>query len=164
MLQTDSFRLENRYCHLYDGQFIFSPAAELETVPDTVLVQAGKLKQFLFILLILFLVFASGYGFIQQMYYQAGMALTAALLPLLRLLRIHQERRYTVIPFSWVTEVELHRNFPRGKMMLILRFTPPGESRSTCSYNLAGPLKDGNPELEKAYTLLAENFLFLKLT
>lgn len=164
MLQTESYRLENRYCHLYNGQFIFSTAAVLDTVPETVSVQKGKWKQFLFILLILFLVFVSGYGFIQQLYYQAGMALAVALVPLLRLLRMQQERQYTVIPFSWVTEVELHRNFPRGKMMLILRFTPPGENRSTCSYNLAGPLKDGNPELEKAYTLLAENFLFLKVT
>lgn len=164
MLQTESFRLQDQYCHLYNGQFIFSKASILDSVPDTVKQPASNLKKAIYGILILLLVVVSGFGFTRQLYYPAGIALASATVPLLRLIRMLQQQQYTVIPFSWISEVELHRNFPRGVMQLILRFTPPGENRSYCSYTLAGPLKDGNPELEKAHTLLAENFLFLKVT
>lgn len=164
MLRTDSFRLDNQYCHLYQSQFIFSQAAELETVPESVKKRPGRLKQVIYIVLILLLITLSGFGFQQRNYYPAGMALATALVPALRLIRAQQEQHYSVIPFSWIAEVELHRNFPRGRMLLILRFSPPGQNQCTSSYTLAGPLKDGNPELEKAYTILAENFLFLKVT
>ncbi len=156
--------LQRGYCHILADRFEFSDLPDPDPERVIMPLRMRPFPLFLMAATALLLIVLAGYGFYSGYYYQSGIALCTALIPLLRLLRYKQTRYFTCIPFNWIREIELHRNFQRGRLELVLRFTAPEYGTYINRYYIAGPLKDGNPELENAYSLLAENFLFLKVT